>query len=64
MNLDERAQQAVTEGRLTVDQVSEAKRIGILQQVLDGALEVFIETMPDRDEELLTEDVGELCATP
>lgn len=64
MTLDERARQAIAEKRLTVAQIDEAKRIGILDQVLDGRLEVFIETAPDHDGELLTEDGTILNSEP
>ena len=64
MTIDERAKQAVAERRLTVAQIDEAKRIGILDQVLDGSLEVFIETAPDHDGELLTEDGTILHSEP
>ena len=64
MTIDERAKQAVAERRLTLAQIEEAKRIGILDQVLTGALEVFIETAPDHDGELLTEDGTILNSEP
>ena len=57
MTLDERAKQAIDDKRFTRAEIDEARRVGILEDVLDGKLEVFIETMPERaDEKLLTED--------
>ncbi len=64
MTLDERAKQAIAEKRLTLAQIDEARRVGILDQVLDGRLEIFIETMPDHDGELLTEDGTILNSEP